>query len=562
MRRTWIGLALAVAVLLGCTPKTGVRDGGRAEGARVLNAFAHVTSSVYASPDWRIAGAAASPRLTSAMAGAALSGTATTLVLFDDAGAWGWLGELYAISAGNLASHFGRWTAKPIGNYQPGDMSAFTAVIYIGSTYDQPVPTAFLDDVLSGQTPVIWIYDNVWQLVNHSPATYAARYGFTPWIFDTSASPVTHVVYKGTALTRSTLNGETPMTYSSIDPARSTVLATAVRSDGSQYPWAIRSSNLTYVGEIPFAYINETDRYLVFCDLLFDVLAPGTPERHRALVRIEDVNATSDPNELKAIADYLRKQNVPFSVAVIPYYSDPLGAYSDNGQPEAIPLKNAPEVVAALKYMQSQGGTLLMHGYTHQHSTHANPYSGASADDFEFWLSHIDDQNWVRLDGPVPEDSATWTAGRISAAFSEFAAAGLPSPTIFEYPHYAGSGVDSRTIQRSFGTVYHRGFYFSGGLSGADNPSIVVGQFFPYAVRDVYGWVVVPENIGNYEPLPANNIPPRLPSDLLANTLAAKVVRDGFASFYFHPYYPVSVLKQIVQNTKNAGYTFVSPGAL
>ena len=40
-------------------------------------------------------------------------------------------------------------------------------------------------------------------------------------------------------------------------------------------PWAIRSSNLTYIGEIPLTYMNETDRYLAFSDLLFSVLEPG-----------------------------------------------------------------------------------------------------------------------------------------------------------------------------------------------------------------------------------------------------------------------------------------------
>ena len=76
---------------------------------------------------------------------------------------------------------------------------------------------------------------------------------------------------------------------------RSRVVAQAVRSDGSTFPWALRSRNLTYVGELPFVYTSETDRYLVFADLLFDALAPRTPERHRALLRLEDINPRTDP---------------------------------------------------------------------------------------------------------------------------------------------------------------------------------------------------------------------------------------------------------------------------
>ena len=78
--------------------------------------------------------------------------------------------------------------------------------------------------------------------------------------------------------------------HARLDRSRSRVSRDAVRSDGSTFPWALRSQNLTYVGELPFVYTSETDRYLVFADLLFDALAPRTPERHRALLRLEDIN--------------------------------------------------------------------------------------------------------------------------------------------------------------------------------------------------------------------------------------------------------------------------------
>ena len=479
-----------------------------------------------------------------------------TLVLYDDGGTWGYLGELYAIMTGNLASHFGGWAVEPVARYQPGQLGQYTATIYIGSTFDQPLPVAFLDDVLASTSPVIWIRDNIWQLANRAP-TFAATYGFDPWAFDTST--VTGVTYKGTTLTRAASSNPGIMTYSVLDPTRAQVLADAITADGGRFPWAVRSGTLTYLGENPFTYIDETDRYLVFCDLLFDALAPATAERHRALVRIEDVNATDDPAALRAIADYLEAEHVPFSVAVIPRYVDPLDAY---GLGAELRFEDAPEFVAALEYMTSRGGTLLLHGFTHQHSNALNPYSGASADDFEFWTAHIDAQDDVVLDGPIPDDSASYAAGRVERGLQDFAAVGLPAPGIFEFPHYAGSAVDARTIATRFATAYHRGLYFGGALTqGPDDLSHVAGQFFPYAVHDVYGWKVLPENLGNYEPLPQNNHPPRLPADLLRNANAARVVRDGFASFYFHPYYPLSVLKQIVGDLEAAGYTFVGPDA-
>src|SRR5690349_13558358 len=67
-------------------------------------------------------------------------GTAKTLVLYDTTGAYGWLGEVYATQTANLSSHFGSWTAAPVANYKAGDLGAYTAMIYLGSTYDEPLP--------------------------------------------------------------------------------------------------------------------------------------------------------------------------------------------------------------------------------------------------------------------------------------------------------------------------------------------------------------------------------------------------------------------------------------
>src|SRR5205085_2704929 len=159
------------------------------------------------------------------------------LVLYDTTGEYGDLGELYAVQAGNLASHFGAWQATPVTKYTPGSAAEHLLTIYVGSTYDEPLPAAFLADVAAGAR-VLWL------------------------------------------------------------------------------------GALTYVAEVPFTYVTFDDRYLVLTDLLYELLAPSTPARHRALVRIEDVGPHSDPAQLRQIADYLHSRNVPFAVAVFPVYDD------------------------------------------------------------------------------------------------------------------------------------------------------------------------------------------------------------------------------------------------
>jgi uncharacterized protein YdaL len=484
-------------------------------------------------------------------------GTAKTLVLYDTTGDYGWMGEVYATQTANLASHFGSWTAEPVTNYQAGDLSAFTAVIYLGSTYDEPLPAAFLADVTATTKPVTWVYDNIWQLASRD-AGFAAKRGFTSGAFDFTG--VAEVGYKGRKLTRDTTDRSGIMNLSITDATKVKTLATAVRPDGTTFPWAVQSGNFTYVGEIPFAYVTHDDRYLAFADLLFDALGDTGlgRERHRALARIEDVGPDSDPAELRAIADYLYAQKVPFSVAVYPRYRDPKGV-QNGGKPQDYTLVQKPKVVAALKYMQQRGGTLLMHGYTHQFGSVANPYDGESANDFEFYSAHVDANNSVIYDGPVPGDSAAWAASRIAASGLTFALAGLGVPSTFEFPHYAGSAVDYQTVNSIMGKRYDRGLYFPGVLTGAKfDYKRQFGQFFPYTVRDVYGSVVIPENIGNVEPDSYNNHPARLPADLLASAGRNLVVRDGVASFFYHPYLGTAYLKELVTGLKAQGYSFVS----
>jgi uncharacterized protein YdaL len=485
------------------------------------------------------------------------SGGARTLVLYDVTGPYGWLGELYAIGAVSLASHFGSWTAKPVASYASGEIARFTATIYVGSTYDEPIPTVFLDDVLSGSGRVVWIYDNVWQLANRS-AGFSTSYGFEPDVFDTS---VGEVDYKGTPLSRYTANGDGIMTYSFVDSSKATTLATAVRVDGTTFPWALRAANLTYVGENPMSFVTLDDRYLAFADLLFDALAPGTPERHRALVRIEDIDAMRDPAELRAIADYLSSQNVPFSMSVIPLYKDPLGYYN-GGVPETVELKDAPDVVAALDYMVQKGGTILSEGYTHQYDSVANPYTGATGDDAEFYRAHVDTNNSVIWDGPVAEDSTTWADARVTGSLAERAKARIPPPGIWMFPHYMGSPIDAFEAHKAFPAAYHRGIYFSGGLSGGPpgpvaDPAHYVSVLYPYPAIDIYGFRMIPENLGDYEPVPLNNNPARLPSDIVHTAHLNRVVRDGFASFFFDPDYDLSILQQIVDGVRGEGYAFV-----
>ncbi len=524
------------------------------------------------------------------------SGSASTLVVYDTTGTWGWLGELYAIAGGNLASHFGQITAEPVVNYMSGQVNKYTATIYIGSTYNEPIPAAFLNDVLSTTHPVIWAGDNPWQLSgtyqSAADLAFIAKYGWDPSssYFDSTDDPVT-VSYKGQTFTRNSANGANVLAPHIITASAVTALAQAnctnsagaptncasiAQTTGTSFPWAIRSANLTYVGEIPFSYMSETDRYVAFSDLLFPALAPSAQATHQALVRLEDVSPASDPTALMNIANYLSSQGVPFSVNVIPEYTDPNGYYN-NGTPQTITLAQAPAVVTALKYMLSHGGTLNDEGYTHQYSNVANPYDGVSGDDAEFFRAQCSttqnppynfqapcqNADWVIWNGPLTGDSQSWAAGRAKSAKALFTQAGLPVPADWVTPHYFASAADYAGIDSVYSTRYEREIFASGQLSGGTlDYTKIFGQFFPYVVHDVYGEKVIPENLGDDEPTAVNNNPPRTPADIIHNAQVNLAVTQGVASFFFDPSNPLTDLQQIVTGIKGLGYTFVSTSGI
>jgi uncharacterized protein YdaL len=481
-----------------------------------------------------------------------------TLILYDHSGEWAWLGELNATLAANLVGHFGTFTAEPVVDYRAGQLDGYTATIYLGTNFNERLPTSFEDDVLKAKRPVIWVADNISELERRA-GDFRRRYGWRTSTLDRSAVP--EVIYKGIALTRWTHNSAGIMGYAAVDRSRVRVIARAVRAGGSSFPWAVRSHNLTYVGEMPFSYLSETDRYLVFADLLFDALAPGTHDRHRAMVMLEDLNPESNPQELLRAGRYLLSQGVPFGFGVSPEYRDPEGQY---GPPSAVSLEQEPRVVAALKQLQRDGGVLVEHGYTHQWDGGKNPYDGVTGDDAEFYRIAETPDGQVRDLGPLPEDtSITWTEQRIVGSEHALQTAGFPAPKIFEFPDYTASVDAYRAVALRFPERWERSDYFAGLLTGGPiQYQHVEGQFFPYVVHDVYGSKVLPENLGGIAPSTWHSYKARLPQDLIRAARANLVVRDGFADFYFHPFLKLGYLKRTVRGIKALGYTFVSPASL
>ena len=84
-------------------------------------------------------------------------------------------------------------------------------------------------------------------------------------------------------------------------------------------------------------------------------------------------------------------------------------------------------------------------------------------------------------------------------------------------------------------------------------------QSTPYLIKDSYGSLVVPENLGYIADPSDTASGPNTRKDLLAGAAALSTVRDSVASFFYHPFLGSTHLVDVVRELKEMGYTFTSP---
>jgi uncharacterized protein YdaL len=444
--------------------------------------------------------------------------TNSALILYDGPAEHG-EGLLLARHVANLMGHFSfRAEVKPISSYAPGQAEAFNALFVCGMADATVIPTSLLTDVERRQKITVWVHLHLGQLTTRT--NVAANLGFTYLENDDeTALPLVH--YRGFKLPRTEAADIDRVTILNRDKVQ--ILATAEDEDEEpteSTPYVLRSGQFWYFAGPGFSFETESDASLVLADLLHDILGVAHAPERRALARIEDVSADSDPEELRRVADVLGSRRIPFQIALIPQFRDPVKHLN-------LSLSDEPEVVAAIRYMVSRGGTVVMHGVTHQ-------FHGVSGDDYEFWDTVAN--------RPTPDGAPAVLEPRLLRGLDSCFSAGF-YPLIFETPHYGASLEHYRSLASVFSHCYERRI-----LCEQDDTV----EFCPFLTRDVFGATIIPENLG-YVP---EEKPDAQPVIEAAHRLLA--VRDPVASFYFHPFMPAKYLEQILSSIQRDGYRFVS----
>jgi len=527
-------------------------------------------------------------------------------------------GPINAIMLANLLGHWPQYEVRvrPIEDYRSEALEACKATLYLGTLLDAAIPEAFLADFFTTRRRIAWIGFGVDKLdATKFAAAFHHRVAGLVTIDDPAAAKprfYQQVAYKGSLFHKDvqTSGGRHEGAFEAVHfrandaNAEAAVLAKLLHNTThAAIPYFLRSDGRFLVGDIPFAYMHEADRYFAFADLLFDILDEPPRRAHPlAFVRIEDVHPRLDVGLLRATFAALRAQDVPVSIAHIPLFMDPLAAYRSPPTTTALPAYDVPEFAALIAGLaKDRRNSIVWHGTTHQLGVTKNPYSGTSGDDYEFWDA--------MAQRPIPGDGPALVLERLTQGLAVLEHYPL-APRYWETPHYQASAMDNRIFGAIFPWVVGGVTYYTSSFgpaftlpavsaeAGARKPSVDrrvleecrhqdwdefdthsldgQSQMFPYEIyRDVYGQRVIPETLGYLSFASSEQTEfVRTPQRMLSDARRNLVVRDYWASFYVHTYLFASraeggvgrwhgdaaELSRLLAGLKALGYRFVGLG--
>ncbi len=406
--------------------------------------------------------------------------------------------------------------------YRAGMYRDYDVIIYYGLDPGQPPPQAFINDVFTGdgisKKKVVWIgyqFDKVQSLAQQA-------LGFT--FGRTISSKPRDLIYPYSN-THYDLENDVLMLAQVTDP--DLARARAVVAEGAQpLPLIVSSKQKAkpedgeyfyFVGFHPTAFLTPFGAYLVFLDLLNEVY--GINRGRVALLRLEDINAQTKPDDLLGVTGYLGSAQVPFTLALIPVYADAGGVRSQ--------LSTDSDFRLMVKKALLNGGEISIHGLTHQHGSQSTPGD-------EFWDPTAN----------VPIGDADYAKQHVLEALTEVSLAGLAQFVVsWTTPHYAASDGAYAVFERYFSVIYEDPIRWGLDL-----------KLVPY-VTELHDNLYVNTNLGYVQ---GDSSDADIQRTLTQARLLAGLQYGALASFYYHPFLGVDRLKQLVEGLKAQGWTFLN----
>lgn len=394
--------------------------------------------------------------------------------------------------------------------YRKGDYKDYDVIVYYGVDYEQPPPPDFLDDIANGEEittkRIVWIGYHLDRL---NAAHENVGFAFDEQV---SESQPTQLVYTFSNTQYPLLNSErqfVKITDENLARVHATVGGRPIIVSSKHRERPEAGEYFYYFGFHPTAFVLPLGAHLVFLDVLSEVY--GINRGKVALVRLEDIHPRSSISALLAVTNYLKSEEVPFTLAVIPFYVDGLDRASITGESA---------FRTAVKQALLNGGELVVHGASHQ-------FDGKTAEDWEFWDEKTD----------KPIGGAEYAEQRVKMALQEIQNAGLAPHTVgWETPHYQAGDAHYAVFERYFGFLFesHRQFEL------AHVPYVIETASSVY-IGTPLGYVQNDTDIS------------RITGE--AQKLAG-LKYGAVAAFFYHPFLGVDRLRAIVTALQGQGWQF------
>lgn len=273
--------------------------------------------------------------------------------------------------------------------------------------------------------------------------------------------------------------------------------------------------------------------------------AGNSGKKMKALIRLEDVslgtyNTVDKLAKLRAIADYLNEEGVPFHVSLIPCYKDPANNIEISIENTDNPLVR--KFIDTIIYMRDKGGLIGLHGYTHQYQAEL------TAAGYEFMEK-----------GPAVYSKPAYAEERVLKALALAEKAGIPID-YWETPHYTASPEQYQLMTNYFGIIYEpnpRDKQFKT-VSSWDSTGLT-GQgvlFIPAPLSNVNGEKDVGRILSQLD-----KSDPTQPASFFFHPFQEfkwMYKMQAPEGYYFYAYETDSYLHRLISGFKERGYSFVT----
>jgi len=431
------------------------------------------------------------------------------LLLYDQRNYFGYVQDIVT-SFRELIGHFKiDVTEKNEESYIPGEIKGYDYVFIIGIEGNF-INTNLIEDLKKTDNTICWIGKGVEQFLEENDK-YTLK--FTGTITD-----VVKAIYKNNIGNKKKFNIGVKREFTILEGDWENIKIYSWITDGMQeYPYILKEKNFWYVSR---AEVDSVLFYIV-ADVLYDIFNVDYFGQSSIYVRIEDVHPFRDTKELREIAEYLNSKDIPFMIALIPAYKSTETGYVTK-------MSENKEFIDTIKYMQKLGGSVVLHGYSHQ-----GP-GEETGEGYEFW-DGINDR-------PIQENLNKWIHTRIGKGIEECVKNDI-YPLAFEAPHYAISQDGYKILKKYFST-------YVGQVQISDLKFTTVS--YPYKLYDTKLFhKLIPENLGYIsleDPLSTNKI--------FENLSKVSIVRGFTAGFFYHSYLDFTYLKEIIERLEAMNVKF------